>query len=339
MAIILKPALISEFYMDELDKNIIFELEKNGRVTSTEIAKKLNVSHLTVTRHMQTMLNDKKTVAVMGMPDPAKIGWQANSVTIIKTCPQKVDDVIDAIKGLINANHIATLIGEYNIALFLGETSWDNMYAHLRQIRELDGVAALDTYNVVKTYKRHVFGGDGFSYGRLDENETPYRLDDIDKKIIHELIRDGRVSFAKLAGKVGEPLSVTRRHAIQLLEAGVVKVQPVIDINRILNVRVGMFVFLKVEQGLIEANAEYLKNCDEIVMVMTLANNADILFLLQATKPEILYTLLNKHLVNLKGVFDTRTYFRSEIRKRYYFKDLKSEIASLGLEGDEKADA
>lgn len=321
--------------MDELDKNIIFELEKNGRVTSTDIAKKLNVSHLTITRHLQTMLNDKKTVAVMGMPDPAKIGWQANSLSIIKVSPQKLDDILAVIKDIINANHIATLIGDDNIAVFLGETSWDNMYAHLRQIRELDGVIGLDTYNIVKTYKRHVFGGDGFSYAMLPEGATPRLLDEIDKKIITELIQDGRVSFAKLAGKVGEPLSVTRRRAIQLLEEGVVKVQPIVDINRVLNVRVGMFVFLKAEQQYIDANASYLKHCDDIVMVMTLANNADIVFLIQATKPEILHTLLNNHLTNLKGVFNIRTYFRSEIKKRYYFKDLKSEIASLGLESDE----
>lgn len=330
--------IILDFDMDELDKNIIFELEKNGRVTSTEIAKKLNVSHLTVTRHLQTMLNDRKTVAVMGMPDPAKIGWQANSFTIIKASPQKQDDILAVIKGIINTNHIATLIGDYNIAVFLGETSWDNMYAHLKQIRELDGVIALDTYNIIKTYKRHVFGGDGFSYAVLPEGAKPCLLDEIDKKIINELILDGRLSFAKLAVKIGEPLSITRRRAIQLLEEGVVKVQPIVDINRILDVRVGMFVFLKVEQQYIDTNAAYLKNCDEIVMVMTLTNNADIVFLLQATKPEILYTLLNNHLSNLKGVFNIRTYFRSEIKKRYYFKDLKSEIASLGLDSDEKAD-
>lgn len=210
--------------MDELDKNIIFELEKNGRVTSTEIAKQLNVSHLTVTRHMQTMLNDKKTVAVIGMPDPAKIGWHANSINIIKAEPHRLDDVLAAIKGIINANHIATLIGEYNIAVLLGETSWDNMHDHLRQIRMLEGVTALDTYTIDKTHKRHVFGGDGYSYGELKDGEAPYALDDINKKIINELIKDGRVSFAKLAGKIREPLSVTRRRAIQLLDEGVVKV-------------------------------------------------------------------------------------------------------------------
>lgn len=324
--------------MDELDKNIIFELEKNGRVASAEIAKKLDVSHLTVTRHMQIMLRDKKIVAVIGMPDPAKMGWQANSVLFIQAEPEKVDVVVTALKSILNANHIAALLGEYNILAFLGETSWDNMHAHLREIRVLDGVQALSSYNIEKTHKRHVFGGDGFSFGVLKAGEKPYILDDIDKKIINELISDGRISFAKLAGKVGEPLSITRRRTIQLLEDGVIKVQPIIDINRILDVRVGVFVFLKVRQAYIEANAEYLKARNEIVMVMTLTNNADIAFLLQATKPEILYSLLNKHLAKLQGVFDIRTHFRAEIKKRYYFKDLKSEIANLSFDSDEKAD-
>lgn len=324
--------------MDELDKNIIFELEKNGRITSTEISRKLGVSNLTITRRMQSMLHESKAVKVMGVPDPAQMGWHANAAVVLKCDYGKVNAVVETLKDIININHLVTLIGEYSVLAMVGASSWDKMQTLFETIRGLNGVLVMETYCIGKTPKRYVFGNDGFSFGELKQGAKPLPLDEIDNRIIRELLNDGRISFARLAEKIAEPLSVVRRRTLQLFEHETVRVKPMIDLNYMLDVRVGVFVVLNVEQEHIAENIEYLKRCDEIVIVQILVNNADILFLLQGTKPEPVYSILKTRLAHLKGVLNIKTYFRSEIKKRYYCKDLESELKSFALEGNRDLD-
>lgn len=324
--------------MDELDKNIIFELEKNGRTTSIDISKKLGVSNLTVARRMRIMLQEEKTVKVMGVPDPAQIGWLCNAVVVLKCDYGKVNAVISSLKGIIYINHMVTLIGECSVLALMAAESWDRLHELFNTIRHTEGVLAMDTYCTEKTHKRFIFGGDGFSFGVLKAGAGPYPLDTVDTKIIRALLDDGRVSYAKLAEQIGEPLSMVRRRASQLFEHEVVRVKPIIDLNFMIDVQVGVFVFLNVRQEFIAANIKALKQCDEIVIIQTLTNNADIMFLLQDTKPEPVYNMLTKILAGLKGIIGVKSYFRSAIIKRYYCKDLKSELKSFALEGKKDID-
>ena len=318
--------------MDDLDKNIIFELEKNGRKTSTEIAQNLGVSKLTVTRHMQFLLNEQKALSIVGTPDPGLIGWQAHTILALKCDLTQMPEILDQLHANINVNHLVTLIGEYNLMVFAAETSWDALYALIREIKYVNGVLALDAFWVENTLKRFTYGNDGHGFGKLPEGAAPCQMDSIDKKIIGELIQDGRISLAKMADKINEPLSVVRRRTQYLIDNKVIKVRPIIDINYMLDVRVGVFVFLECAPEYIKQNADYLAGCDEITMVMTLLNNSDVFFLMQSTKPELLYKILNKRLADLHGVIRVKSYLRSEIKKRYYCKDLQSELQSFAME-------
>lgn len=216
---------------------------------------------------MRIMLQDEKTVKVMGVPDPVQIGWLCNAVVILKCDYGKIDAVISSLKDIIYINHMVTLIGEYSA-----------------------------------------------------------------------LLDNGRVSYVKLMEQIAEPLSIVRRRTWQLFKHEVVRVKPIIDLNFMTDVQVGVFVFLNVRQEFITANIKAMKQRDEIVIIQTLTNKADIMFLLQGTKPEPVYNVLTEKLAGLKGIIGVKSYFRAAIVKRYYCKDLKSELKSLTLEGKKDID-
>lgn len=58
---------------------------------------------------------------------------------------------------------------------------------------------------------------------------TPIPLDEIDKRIIAELQRDGRIAYAELAPIIGLSPAATRQRVQRLLDAGVVNVVGVTD--------------------------------------------------------------------------------------------------------------
>ena len=60
-------------------------------------------------------------------------------------------------------------------------------------------------------------------------SNLPIEVDDVDKRIITELQRDGRISYADLAPIVGLSPAATRQRVQRILDSGIVKVVGVTD--------------------------------------------------------------------------------------------------------------
>jgi Lrp/AsnC family transcriptional regulator for asnA, asnC and gidA len=145
--------------------------------------------------------------------------------------------------------------------------------------------------------------------------EPPF-LDDVNKHIIDQLQRDGRMSYAALAKKIGLSEAAARQRVQRMLDAGMMQIVAVTD-PLTLGFRRQVMVGLKVE-GDMRAVAEKIAQIPEVDYVVMTAGSYDILAELVCTDDEHLLGLLNEKIRSIDGVQSTETFVYLKLAKQTY---------------------
>jgi Lrp/AsnC family transcriptional regulator, regulator for asnA, asnC and gidA len=141
-------------------------------------------------------------------------------------------------------------------------------------------------------------------------------LDDVNKRIIENLQRDGRMSYASLAKVVGLSEAAVRQRVQRLLDGGVMQIVAVTD-PLTLGFARQVMVGLKVE-GDMRSVAEALAKFPEIDYVVICAGAYDLLAELVCTDDEHLLELLNDRIRSIHGVTGTETFVYLKLAKQTY---------------------
>jgi Lrp/AsnC family transcriptional regulator for asnA, asnC and gidA len=144
----------------------------------------------------------------------------------------------------------------------------------------------------------------------------PALLDDINKKIIEQLQRDGRMSYAALAKVVGLSEAAVRQRVQRMLESEVMQIVAVTDpltLGFTRQVMIGMKV-----QGDLRAVADELAAIPEVDYVVICAGHYDLLAELVCTDDDHLLHLLNDQIRAIAGVTSTETFVYLKLAKQTY---------------------
>ena len=141
-------------------------------------------------------------------------------------------------------------------------------------------------------------------------------LDDVNKKIIELLQRDGRMSYAALAKVVGLSEAAVRQRVQRLLDNGVMQIVAVTD-PLTLGFARQVMVGLKIE-GDMRSVASALAAIPEVDYVVICAGAYDLLVELVCTDDDHLLDLLNDHIRSIPGVRSTETYVYLKLAKQTY---------------------
>jgi Lrp/AsnC family transcriptional regulator for asnA, asnC and gidA len=147
-------------------------------------------------------------------------------------------------------------------------------------------------------------------------NVTDPILDDVNKQLIEQLQRDGRMSYAALAKVVGLSEAAVRQRVQRLLDNGVMQIVAVTDPLTIGFARQVM-VGLKVT-GDMRSVAEALSRIPEVDYVVICAGAYDLLAELVCTDDEHLLILLNDQIRTIPGVTGTETFVYLKLAKQTY---------------------
>ncbi|MEV0700405.1 Lrp/AsnC family transcriptional regulator [Saccharopolyspora sp. NPDC050389] len=132
-------------------------------------------------------------------------------------------------------------------------------------------------------------------------------MDDIDRRILHELTRNARASLERLAEISGLAASSVKRRMARLEESGVIRGYAVqLDRRRLglgLQALIGVFAAAGTTR---EALTALLEDQEEIVRAWTTAGSADALALIHARDSDHLEQIILR-LQRTPGVVHTRT--------------------------------
>jgi Lrp/AsnC family transcriptional regulator for asnA, asnC and gidA len=141
-------------------------------------------------------------------------------------------------------------------------------------------------------------------------------LDSVNKRIIEQLQRDGRMSYAALAKVVGLSEAAVRQRVQRLLDAGVMQIVAVTD-PLTLGFARQVMVGIKVA-GDMRPVAEALAGIAEVDYVVICAGGYDLLAELVCTDDDHLLTLLNDVIRAIPGVTATETFVYLKLAKQSY---------------------
>ena len=141
-------------------------------------------------------------------------------------------------------------------------------------------------------------------------------LDDVNKRIIELLQRDGRMSYASMAKIVGLSEAAVRQRVQRLLDTGVMQIVAVTD-PLTLGFARQVMVGIKVE-GDMRPVAKALSEVPEIDYVVMCAGAYDLLAEMVCTDDDHLLTLLNDRIRAIPGVTATETFVYLKLAKQTY---------------------
>lgn len=178
--------------IDQVDHKIISLLQQDGRMSNSEIARKLGVAEGTVRHRIERLLNEG-LIKITAVPDPAKLGFDISVIIGVQAELDKIDQVCRHLAALKEVRSVAHTTGAYNVVLEALFPSHNELLTFLT--RGLTGVPGL-----VRTETLHVI--------RYVRNRCEWRIPDSvvsrgeAKKLI--LIVDDDPAFVKLTSIVLE---------------------------------------------------------------------------------------------------------------------------------------
>lgn len=141
-------------------------------------------------------------------------------------------------------------------------------------------------------------------------------IDDLDKAIIRELQRDGRMAYAQLAPLVGLSQAAVRQRVQRLVETGIVQVVAVTDPQR-LGFTVQAMVGLRAS-GELRRLAERLAAVEEIDYVVVTAGSFDLLLEVVCADNDALLELLDREVRSVEGVVSAEVFTYLHLEKQTY---------------------
>jgi Lrp/AsnC family transcriptional regulator for asnA, asnC and gidA len=139
--------------MDELDLKIVNELQRDGRMPFTNIAKNLNVSEGTV-RNRVARLIDEQVIHIVGMLDPARVGFEAPAMIGVTVKPAILESVAETIASFPEVSYLIMVSGEFDLFVEVFCRDRDDLAAFLNQkLHQVNGVVRTQTFMTLKIFK------------------------------------------------------------------------------------------------------------------------------------------------------------------------------------------
>ena len=140
--------------MDELDKNIISQLEKDGRASNAFIARQSGVSEGTVRRRLKKLIDDE-IINVVALPDPTKLGYDSEALIGIQIDPDQVEIAANKVAKLDHTRWVAMTTGTYDVFVWVTLPNPEALGRFIRiEIGAIEGVRRTETFVNLQVMKR-----------------------------------------------------------------------------------------------------------------------------------------------------------------------------------------
>lgn len=209
--------------LDQHDRRILYELDRNSRASYAELARRLRMAPETVRYRVQRLFDDGVISNFTTIVDSGKLGFENYKVLL------KLQSVTDAVVEKIVQFLIATpsvmrimrFDGTYDLGMIVKVTHISELDALLlRFMSQFNQYVAKRSLSVnvwAKYLPRTFLSGKArkgaAGYGSA-ASSAPYKLDRIDETIVQLLSEDSRMSATEIAKKLPKrlsPFSVTQR--------------------------------------------------------------------------------------------------------------------------------
>lgn len=102
--------------LDLADRCIIALLQVDGRLSHTEVGRRLGIPEATVRRRMNRML-DERTIRIVAQPEPFKTGFGVRMIMGLKIQPGEVPVAVAKLRSLQQVRYVGVTTGTYDLVI------------------------------------------------------------------------------------------------------------------------------------------------------------------------------------------------------------------------------
>ena len=140
--------------IDSVDSMIIKLLQKDGRLTNTEIAKQLDISEATVRVRLKKLI-DEEIIQIVAVSNPYKLGFEITGDLHITIELNKIDLTITELKKLKELWFIVKTSGKASInAEFIVRSRDELNDLMYKKISSIDGILHVESTIILDYEKR-----------------------------------------------------------------------------------------------------------------------------------------------------------------------------------------
>jgi len=138
--------------IDQTDIRIIKLLQKNGRMSNTEIAKDIGIAEATVRYRMQRLLKEEY-IQIAAMIDPMKLGNGIEGSIRIHADIKQMDHVTGELKKISELFYVARVSGKADFDTGFFVKNMNDARILIDRINSLEGVKDTDMVTVMEYVK------------------------------------------------------------------------------------------------------------------------------------------------------------------------------------------
>jgi len=228
--------------IDEKDRKILTELDKNARQTDSDIAKKVGLSKQVVNYRIQKLLERGIVRNFYSVLNAGKLGFNSYYVflQLQKTSNQEEKELLSRLKNLDYVGWLVSGIGRWDIILLLYANSILNFDRLLSNIMEICG-SHLHEYNftalISSEHISYKFLAETRSFQgikQIEEKTEIPKLDKADISILRAISQNSRASIIELSKNINETIQITRYHLKNLISQKIIEgFKPQIDAKKL----------------------------------------------------------------------------------------------------------
>ena len=139
--------------MDNVDLEIINHLQTDGRKSFTDIAKALGVSEGTVRNRVSRLL-EEQVIQIVGMIDPAQLGFDAPAMIGISVQPPMLESIARTVANFPEVSYLIMVSGEFDLFVEVLCRDRNHLATFLNEkLMRVPGIVRTQTFITLRTYK------------------------------------------------------------------------------------------------------------------------------------------------------------------------------------------
>lgn len=142
----------SKWQLDDVDRQIIVQLQEDGRRTFGRIAKAVGVSEATVRQRIQRLL-DSDVMRIVAVTDPTALGVQLRA-TVGLRADGDLEQTAQAAAAIPEVDYVVVTAGSFDLLLEVLCEDTSHFYAVLNEIRKIPAVRAAESFMYLRIAKQ-----------------------------------------------------------------------------------------------------------------------------------------------------------------------------------------
>jgi Lrp/AsnC family transcriptional regulator for asnA, asnC and gidA len=144
---------VSDTGLDEINKQIIDHLQRDGRMSYATLAKTIGLSEAAVRQRVQRLL-DNGLMQIVAVTDPLTLGFARQAMVGLRVTGD-LREIADKLASIPEVDYVVICAGRYDLLVELVCTDDAHLLDLLNEkVRTIEGVAAVDTFMYLKLAKQ-----------------------------------------------------------------------------------------------------------------------------------------------------------------------------------------